>query len=64
MDSRDYSSGLNRDYYRDPFPYSRLSTREYVTVLRTILYRDQDGTRLLSPPRPLNRDHFHGPFCG
>ena len=34
----------------------------YVTVLRTILYRDQDGTRLLSPPRPLSRDHFHGPY--
>ena len=28
MDSRDYYSGLYRDYYRDPFPHSLLSTRE------------------------------------
>ena len=26
---RDYSWGLYRDYYRDPFPHSLLSTREF-----------------------------------
>ena len=28
MDYRDYYSGFYRDYYRDPFPHSLLSTRE------------------------------------
>ena len=29
MDSRDYyDEGLYRNYYRDPFPHSLLSTRE------------------------------------
>ena len=29
MDYGDYSWGLHRDYYRDPFPHSLLSTREF-----------------------------------
>ena len=28
MDYGDYYSGLYRDYYRDPFPHSLLSTRQ------------------------------------
>ena len=28
MDYRDYFGGLYRDYYGDPFPHSRRSTRE------------------------------------
>ena len=28
MDYRDYYMGLYKDYYRDPFPHSLLSTRE------------------------------------
>ena len=30
LDYRDYYLGLYRDYYRDPFPHSLLSTREIV----------------------------------
>ena len=30
MDYRDYSKGLFRDYYRDPFRHSLLSTREMI----------------------------------
>ena len=26
MDYRDYNWGVSRDYYRDPFPHSLLST--------------------------------------
>ena len=29
MDYRDYYSGLHRNHYRDPFPHSLLSTREF-----------------------------------
>ena len=29
MDYRDYYSGSYRDYYRDPFLHSLLSTREF-----------------------------------
>ena len=28
MDYGDYFGGLYRDYYRDPFPHSLLSTRQ------------------------------------
>ena len=30
MDYGDYSWGLYRDYYRDPFPHSLLSTRQQI----------------------------------
>ena len=33
MDYGDYYWGLYRDYYRDPFPHSLLSTREDLGVL-------------------------------
>ena len=32
MDYGGYSWGLYRDYYRDPFPHSLLSTREFCTA--------------------------------
>ena len=38
MDYRDYHLGLYREYYRDPFPHSLLSTREFkVPVLRLVV---------------------------
>ena len=33
MDYGDYCWGLYRDYYRDPFPHSLLSTRQEMRVL-------------------------------
>ena len=36
MDCGDYYGGLYRDYYRDPFPHSLLSTRESWLIEATV----------------------------